>query len=512
MTAARISVLAAALVALGAPGARADVRLPALFSDHMVLQRDAPLSVWGWAAPGERVAVEAGGRRAEATAGPDGRWQVRLEPLAAGGPLDLTVAGRTTRVVRDVLVGDVWLCAGQSNMEMPLEDAAGAETEVPRADRPRLRLFVPAAVTPSDEPQADLPGAWVVCRPETARTFSAVGYYFGREVQDRLGAAVGLVGAYCGGSPAEAWLSRDAYEADPGLRTIRDHYYAELEGYVRNREKVLAKWREEADRARTDGRPVPPAPEPLPDLRTLPGRPSALFNALIAPLAPAAIRGALWYQGESNVGRSEDYARLLQGLIRDWRRHAGQGDFPFLLVQLPNHHERRSQPAESRWADLREAQARALALPRTALAVTIDLGDAADPHPKQKAEVGRRLAFAALAAAYGLDVAHSGPTYESMSLEGRKVRLRFRDTAGGLVARGGRLTGFAVAGDDRRFVWADGRIEGDTVLVWNPGVPRPAAVRYAWADNPECGLYNGAGLPAGPFRTDDWPLHRRYGD
>jgi len=503
----RTAALAAVLIVsvLPAPRAAAAVRLPAVISDHMVLQAGMNVPIWGWADPGERVTVTLDGQSASAMAGPSGRWTVHLGPMKAGGPVAMTVAGRNTVTVKDILVGEVWLCAGQSNMELPLRESADAQAEIARATYPRIRLFQHAEKRSADEPLPDLPGQWAECSPETAAVFSAVGYYFGRDLHQALQAPVGLMASNWGGSLAEAWISQASFDSDPDLKAAVEKYRKDMAGYIRTFEEKWAQWREDAQKAKAEGKPPPPQPPPVPDPKTIPGRPTTLYNAMIAPLVPFGIAGVIWYHGEANVPRAYAYRKVLPALIGDWRRNWGQGDFPFLIVQLPNHEARGALPEESEWAELREAQWMALAVPRTALAVTIDLGDSKDLHPKNKEDVARRLVLAALGTVYGKDVVYSGPLYESMKIEGRKARIRFKHVGGGLAAKGGKLTGFAVADDDRQFVWADAVIDGDTVVVSCRDVTRIVAVRYGWADNPACNLYNQEGLPASPFRTDDWP-------
>ena len=503
-------LMALAALWAAAPAVRADVRLPEVFSDHLVLQQGVPVSVWGWAAPGEEVTVSFAGQNIATHAGADGRWMVRLQPLKPGGPAaEMTVTGRNTLRVRDVLVGEVWVCAGQSNMELSLSQATGGEQEAARAADTQIRFFEYLIKKASAEPLPNVRGRWVVCTPETAARFSAVAYYFGRDLRQATGRPVGLIPATMGGSLAEAWISPVAFQGDKQLAAARTRYEKDIQSYLATLRKAVADWEEAAAQARAKGQPVPPAPPPVPDPQTLPGAPSSLYNGLVAPIIPLAIAGVAWYQGESNVPDSEAYRHVLTALIGDWRRAWGQGDFPFLVVQLPNHQARGTLPEMSLWAELRESQARAMALPRTALVVTIDLGDAVDIHPKNKQDVGRRLALAARAVAYGEKIVYSGPVYDSMTVEGGAVRLRFTHIGGGLESRGATLFGFVVAGEDKKFVSADAKIEGDTVVVSSRDVAKPVAVRYAWADNPACNLYNKDGLPAPPFRTDDWPLLSR---
>jgi len=453
---------------LVAAAAGADVRLPALFGDGMVLQRDTKLEIWGWAEPGERVEVALAGETAAAVAGADRRWSVRMGPFGASAGLTLVAAGRNRVVVEGVLVGDVWLCAGQSNLGWPVEAADGGGEAEPDV---RLRLFtVPARV--SNDPQTDVAARWEHADASSVPRFSAVAYGFGRRVRERLGVPVGLIQACVAGTPAEAWTSREALAADPALAPLVTR-----------------------DAGADEDRPGP-------------HRPGGLFHGMIAPLVPYALCGVLWYQGESNASRAEQYATLFPALIRDWRRAWGRGDFPFLYVQLANFGARTAEPGESAWAELREAQRLALALPHTAMAVAIDLGEADDIHPRQKREVARRLHLAALDVAYGGEgMVCSGPRFLDCEAREGGLVLRFRDAEGGLTTSDGRPPrGFAVAGEDRVWRRAEVRLEGSTAVVGHPDLSHPVAVRYAWADNPDANLCNAAGLPASPFRTDAWPL------
>jgi sialate O-acetylesterase len=624
--------------------------MPALFGDHMVLQRDSNVPIWGTAAAGSEVAVRLADQRAVARAGADGAWRIDLEPLPAGGPHELVVeaAGETLRF-SDVLVGEVWLASGQSNMQMPLAgwgEILDYETEIARADYPRIRLFQVERAT-AMQPRSDVATeGWQRCGPETVAEFSAVAYFFGRRLHREIGVPIGLIHTSWGGTLAEAWTSRETLEpmedfgaavrevaettledlaemgrireeematrrkalseADEGLAEgaplwagidLDDSTWSALElpldftdesqmelggalwfrrrveipghwlgselnlslGYIQEEDETFFNgtsigstsgwqprsyvvpvelvregsnvitvrnadlggfggiWGDAGDLAleRPNGDEIPLAGRwlhraglelgPLPPSPNSPHRPSVLYNAMIAPLAPYAIRGAIWYQGESNVERAYQYRTLFPALIRDWRRAWGREELPFYFVQLAAFLPTTAEPVESAWAELREAQSMALALPNTGMAVAIDIGDAKDIHPKNKQDVGNRLARLALARTYGADVPDSGPIYRGMTRLGSRIRLDFEHTRGGLEARGGALQGFAIAGDDRVFRWADARIEDDAVIVWGDEVPDPVAVRYGWADNPDCNLINAAGLPASPFRSDDWP-------
>jgi sialate O-acetylesterase len=491
---------------------RAEVKLRALFSDHMVLQRGAKAPVWGTADPGEQVKVTLGSASAQATADSAGQWKVELGPLEAGGPFEMTVAGTNTVTLHDVAVGEVWICSGQSNMEMAVGNSArawggvyNAEQEIAAGNYPMIRHFaVKRAV--AGKPQPDVTGQWVVATPETVGEFTAVGYFFGREIHEALGVPVGLIHTSWGGTPAEAWTSEQGLAADPDLASISKSWQeklAEYPGLLAGFRRELTQWDEASNQAEADGKVAPPPPKLPDDPRSNSWRASGLFNGMVAPLIPYAIRGAIWYQGESNADRAYQYRKLFPAMIQDWRRAWGVGDFPFLFVQLANFMQ--NSAPKTAWAELREAQAMTLSLPKTGMAVAADIGDPNDIHPKNKQEVGRRLALAALAIAYGKDVVYSGPVYESRTVEGKKIRLSFRQVDGGLFGKSSPLKGFEIAEADQKYVAAEAKIEGSTVVVRSGKTPRPVAVRYAWADNPECSLYNKSGLPAVPFRTDDWP-------
>ena len=460
--------LAAVLGLLAAP-AQATVRLPALVGAHMVLQRDRPVPVWGWAAPGEAVTVAFEGRTYAATTDSTGRWQATLPPQPAGGPHTLMVKGQNTIELTDVLVGDVWLASGQSNMQFKVKDrnpggyqpVQNADQEIAAANFPNIRFFT-VSQKAAAQPEAELAGAgWQVCGPATVADFSAVAYFFSRDLHQQYKVPMGVIVSSWGGTPAEAWVSAEGLKKLPGSAV------------------------------------QPMVKEPQ-------NAPSALYNGMIAPLLPYAIKGVIWYQGESNVGRAPQYRALFPGLIADWRTRWGY-QLPFLFVQLANFLPALPELSESDWAELREAQASALVLPGTGMATAIDVGEAEDIHPHNKQAVGRRLALAARHVAYGDEtVVYSGPTLASMAVTGPALRLKFDHRGTGLVAKDGSLRGFAVAGADHKFYWATAQVQGNEVVVKSAPVPAPVAVRYDWADNPNGNLTNREGLPAVPFRTDPW--------
>ena len=505
-------ILVILIVALGAGSAFADVTLPAVFSDHMVLQHGRAVSVWGWAEAGEKVTVSIAGRSVSCVAGSDGRWQVRLEALAPGGPHVLTVSGTNSLTVDDVLVGDVWLCSGQSNMAMAVCSAMNSEQEQAAANHPQIRHFKTASRA-VPEPQDRCDGSWAVCSPETVGTFTATGYFFGRELHKQLDIPIGLINSSWGGTAVEAWTSWSAQEDLRPLKSLHKEWADKISAYDADKARVqleqnLDTWKNRAAKARAAGRKPPRKPTLAADPAVNPNRPANLFNGMIHPLIPYGIRGAIWYQGERNTHGeiSKSYGLQLEAMIYDWRSRWGY-EFPFAWVQLPNFTDPQVEPVESTgWVIVREGMLKTLDLSQTGMAITIDIGDAGNIHPKNKQDVGRRLAKWALAEVYGKPGVSSGPLYKSMAKKGGAIVVNFDNVARGLVSKGDKLVGFTVAGADRKFVWADAKIVGDTVVVSSPKVKAPAAVRYAWAPNPKCNLYNSAGLPAGPFRTDNWPI------
>jgi len=603
--------------------AGADVRLPAQFGDHMVLQRNVPLPIWGWAAPGEQVTVRLARQSQQAITDATGVWRVSLPKMRAGGPYTLTVNGRTAVTCADVLIGEVWLCSGQSNMAIPLSYAANADQAIRAAYCPSLRLFS-SWYASRQTPQVACGGAWRVSTPESAQGFSAVAYFFGRKLQHELGVPVGVVQAAVGATAIESWINRTGIAGDPELNALGESADAEtakypadvddtgweapgladadwremtqpqgwdaakagmisLDGVVWLRRAVAipAEWAsksltlrfgpiDDGDSTYFNGLPVGAMDLNMPDVWKTPRAytvpaglvqagaaeiavrisnqfggggilgtpeqmtlapteapgaaislagpwryriaaswpenacPTGLYNGMIAPWTHCAIAGMVWYQGESNAGAAGRYRHLLPAMIAGWRSAWRRGDLPFLIVQLPNYLAAQPEPGESSWAELRDVQAfAATALPNVGLAVTIDIGDPQNIHPTRKLEVGDRLVLQALGIAYHRTSAYAGPTFAGMTREGdTALRVTFTHTDGGLrTVDGGPVRGFAIAGANNKFVWAKAIIEGDTIIVSNPFVTNPTAIRYAWADNPAVNLTNGAGLPAGPFRT-----------
>lgn len=501
--------LGLAVLALAATAAPAEVKLPAVISDHAVLQRDTAVPVWGTAAPGEEVTVTLADQMIVTKAGDDGRWRVKFEKLTAGGPHTLTVKGTNTLTVKDVLVGEVWLCSGQSNMAMAVSGCNNFDEEKAAATHPNIRMFREASGA-ATEPKTGGAGKWEVCSPTTVGGFSATAYFFGRDLHKALNVPVGLINSSVGGTPIEAWVSWDAQKDMNELKPLFEQWDKSAAAFDPKKaeadyQEKLAAWKEAAQKAKDAGQKPPQAPR-KPVHPTLDAHhPAVLFNGKIAPLVPYAIRGALWYQGESNANKyAPAYGAQLRSMIADWRTRWGQGEFPFAWVQLPNFHKLQTKPVEeSNWVTVRDQMDRALDVPNTGMAVTLDVGEANDIHPKNKQAVGHRLALWALAGVYGQkDVVASGPVYVSHEVKGNEVVVTFRNTSGGLSAKGGELKGFAICGPDKQWVWANARIEGDRVVLTHTEVKQPTAVRYAWADNPTATLINGAGLPAAPFRTD----------
>jgi sialate O-acetylesterase len=491
--------------------ARADVKLPAIFGSHMVLQQGQKDRVWGWADPGEDVTVTIGDQTKSTKADQDGKWMVTLEPISAGGPFTMTVKGKNTVTFDDVLVGEVWICSGQSNMQWNVAMSNDADLESLSAKYPKIRLIsVPQVGT--QEPQQDFKGEWQLCTPETAKWFSAVGYFFGRQLYETLDVPIGLINDAWGGSACEAWIKRDILAADEKYKPLLDRWAETEKNFPQAKadyEKKLAEFKEAEQKAKDENR-KPPNPPFNPDFQIKGNsRPGNIYNGVLKPTIGYGIRGVIWYQGESNAGRAYQYRDMFPLMIKSWRDEWGIGDFSFYWVQLADFLQEKREPGESQWAELREAQTMTLSkLPNTGEAVIIDVGEGRDIHPRNKQTVAKRLARWALAKDYGIRVSCQSPTYKSMEKQDNKLVLTF-DHAGaeGLYSFDvPEPRGFTIAGSDYKFVPAKAKIVGkDKVEVSSDEVSDPVAVRYGWADNPVCNLYSREGLPATPFRTDDRP-------
>jgi sialate O-acetylesterase len=486
----------------------AQVTLPRILSDHMVIQRDLPVHVWGRATPGETVSVTFRDENKTVTTNRLGRWSVYLKPGSAGGPFEMTVKGipaevasgavapgvSPAMVIRDILVGDVWVASGQSNMEFPMERAATGSTDLPHADNPRIRLLM-VKKRASDYPQddADTDG-WALSSPESAKEFSAVAWYFAREIEQREHVPVGVIDSTWGGTVAESWVRLTALGEDASLNPLFASRGKMLDK-APDTEYQIKEEQRQRDEAKAEGKPIPEFPWHPPLASWGPG---LLYNGMIVPLTPLPIRGAIWYQGESNsaLERFPLYNRIMRTLIEDWRRQWGVGDFPFLYVQISNF---KSTSLED-WANLRQQQVQTLGLRNTAMAVTIDIGNPDDVHPTDKLDVGHRLALAARNISYGEAVEYWGPMFRQATPEGQAIRAWF-DHAKGLTAKGGEVTGFEVAGIDGKFSAATAKVEGETIVVSSPSVPEPVYVRYGWTNSPQCNVFNGEGLPASPFTS-----------
>lgn len=505
---------------------RADVRLASIFSDHMMLQRDQPIHVWGRAEPGEGVRVKLGGAEASAQADTEGRWLVTLPAMKEGRDLELNVTGNNSVVVRDVILGDIWLCGGQSNMEWSMAGSDAAEDIKAAHFHDIRRVKIRHVESPRAEEDAPIGSPWKICTPESVREFTAVGFYFARDVQAATGVPIGILDDNWGGTAIEGWVPPEALELVPEFaaaaegrrKAIADHRAA-LPGRLDEIARWITATRQAlAANTPTERLPVPPA---LPVLPTVGGW-GPRYNAMIYPLIRFPVKGFLWYQGESNGGEGDSYRHKMHALVKGWRKAWGRDDLPFYFVQLASYQNPTDNPAGGDgWAKIREAQRHVLDIPHTGMAVitdTVPLAASGDIHPRNKFDVGKRLARWALNHDYGkADVVPSGPLFKALVVEGDKARVTFDHLGGGLMVgrkegkqpvvedAGGELKRFAIAGEDKKWHWADAAIVGDAVVVSSPAVPKPVAVRYAFSMNPDgANLYNHAGLPASPFRTDDW--------
>ena len=503
---------ACAVMLFGHLQACGELKIPAIFGNSMVLQRDQPIHVWGWANADSEIKIRIAEQTHTTKTNGDGRWDVMLTPLKAGGPLEMTITGDGRSVsLTEILVGEVWLCSGQSNMAMTVTGVHHAEEEIATADIPSLRMFTVKSGH-STQPQTDCEGNWVNSHPHTVGSFSATAYFFGKRLHEELNVPIGLINSSVGGTSIESWTSlpaqRAAKEIVPRLQAWEeeDRMYEAATAEARY-EKQLAAWqvqKEEAEKAgRKPGRRPQMAVQPHMDRNY----PSNLFNGKINPIVGYTIRGCIWYQGENSAGRgfAHLYHAQLKTLISDWRTRWGQGDFPFAWVQLPNFRAEQKAPSETTgWVQVQECMLHALSIPNTGMAITIDVGEANDIHPRNKQAVGWRLAQWALASVYEQQFVPTGPLYRSVEKDGNKMVISFDNCGSGLTGRQEMLEGFAIAGADRSFAWAKAKIDGDKVIVWHDDIADPQSVRYAWASNPKISLFNSANLPASPFRTDNW--------
>ena len=496
----------------------ANVTPASLFKDHMVLQYNMADPIWGTANAGEKITVKIANQVHSATTDSNGNWLIRLNKLTTGGPYTLIIKGKNIITINDVYAGEVWLCSGQSNMDMTVarEDRYWCgvfheKEEVAAANYPLIRIF-DADFSPAATPQTDVSGKWELVSPQTVGHMSAAAYFFARDLQEKIKLPIGLITTAYGASTAEAWTRVDALAKDTLFKKLLDNYKDKLAKYVTDTaaqtkfKAAYAIWKVKAAEAKAQGKDEvrsPRNPDPVFDQHN----PAVLWNGMVNPLIPYAIRGVLWYQGESNSPTASIYRQLMETLINDWRQQWGEGNFPFIYVQLANIGKTfDSLPAMGGTEAIkREAQLQNLSLPNTAMVVAIDNADSNNMkniHPKNKQEIGRRLALAAEAIAYAEKIEYSGPIYNKMKIEGNKIRIYFKHVDGGLTAKKKNLIGFAIAGQDKKFVCGNAAIDGNTVIVSSPGINKPIAVRYGWGNNPPTSLYNKVNLPASPFRTD----------
>ena len=496
-----------------AVSARAELKLPAIIGDEMVLQQQQADPVWGWDTPGTKVTVEFAGQTKTAEAGADGRWTVKLDPMPANAnPQAMTIKGSTSRTLQNVLIGEVWMCSGQSNMQWALAGDWNGDLEALGANLPGLRLVsVPQVGT--QEPQNDFKGQWRACTPDNCRGFSAAGFFFGRHLHQVLGVPVGLINNAWGGSAAEAWVKRSSLEQDPRFKALMERTVGQENALTSpeakaKHEAAMAKWKADSEKAKAEGKPQPKAPGSPDGWLNGNARPGNIFNGVLNPTLGYGIKGVIWYQGESNAGRAWEYRALFPFMIQQWRSEWKQGDFPFYWVQLADYMAEKPEPGDSAWAELREAQTMTLSLPKTGQAVIIDIGEGKDIHPRNKRDVGARLARLALAKDYGIALPHLSPVCKDVRIEGNKAVVTL-DMFGSELRPFDvqEAVGFAVCGADKVWRNAKGRITGkDSIEVTCDQIPNPVAVRYAWADNPVCNLFSKDGLPVTPFRSDDFDM------
>jgi len=478
----------------------ADVKLPSLIADRMVLQQNSNANIWGWASPGEKVAVKGSPKWAfnkTTIANKHGKWNIAIATPKAGGPYEITIKANNVIVLKDILIGEVWICSGQSNMDWPLKRALNSRNEVAAANHPDMRLFT-VKIKVASEPMEHCNGHWSSCSPQTAANFSAVAYYFGLYLQKELNVPIGLIYTRWSGTAAEAWTRKEYLQNNDILSPILkryDDYIANFAQHEKEYQQKFKKWQQDVEEAKTQGKYQPRKPRK--PTRVNESTPSSRYNGMIAPLIPYTIRGAIWYQGESNASRAWQYQTLFPTMIKNWRDDWNQGDFPFYFVQIA--------PWKDMNPEIREAQ---LITYRntinTGIVVTTDIGDIKDIHPPNKLDVGKRLSLWALAKDCGRkNIVYSGPLYKSYKIEGDKIRIYFDHTGSGLMARDGDLTHFTIAGKDNNFVQAKVVIDGDCVVVSSDLVKKPQSVRFAWSNTAEPNFFNKEGLPASPFRTDN---------
>ncbi|GAB5559970.1 MAG: sialate O-acetylesterase [Synoicihabitans sp.] len=501
----RFSSLIAVLggLAVLGPMLQADVALSNIFGDHMVLQRLQTNPLWGTADPGEKIVVKIHGQYHTTTADEAGDWRVMLNPVPTGGPYEMIIEANNTITLRDILIGEVWLCSGQSNMVRAVDSVYNADVEILSANYPNIRLISVPNVA-AEEPQDNFDGQWEACSPTTVASFSAVGYVFGRRLHNTLGVPIGLIDNAWGASNAEAWVPRETLEADEAYHPLLAHWDQVAADYSDEKHEAALQKFHDWQKAGKPGRNQRAPRDP----RSSQKRPANLYNGVLHPVLGYGIRGTIWYQGEGNAGRAYQYRDLFPLMITTWREQWGLGDFPFYWVQLADYRAEQPEPGDSDWAELREAQTMTLSLPHTGQAVIIDTGEARDIHPRDKQTVAHRLVRHALAKDYGYDIAAESPRYATMEQGDGAITLTLDHVSkDGLFAFDvPEVRGFAIAGEDQKFVWAEAEITGrNQIKVSSPDVPHPVAVRYAWADNPVANLRDLNGLPVTPFRTDDWP-------
>ena len=491
----------------------AELTLPAIIGDHMVLQRNQADPIWGWDTPGTKITVSFSNQNHSATAGADGKWSVKLSPMPANAtPQTLTINGSSKREIQDVLVGEVWMCSGQSNMGFMLAADWNGDLHAASSKLPNLRLIkVPNLGT--QDLKTDFKGAWKPSSPESSRFFSAVGFLYGRYLHQILDVPVGLIDNSWGGSSAEAWIRRSALDVDPRFKplmnsTAKREADANTDQAKLDYDQAMLKWKEACEIAEAEKKPLPREPESLTKWLTGNNRAGNIFAGVVNPTLPFGIKGVIWYQGESNSGRAWEYRELFPFLIEQWRKEWAQGDFPFYWVQLADYTPENPKPGDSSWAELREAQTKTMRLPNTGQAVIIDLGEGKDIHPKNKHDVAARLVRWALVKDYGLKFPYRSPEFKNLSITGDKALVTINCFGSKLrpfdveEARG-----FAICGEDKVWHWAKGTIIGtEQVEVTSPQVAAPVAVRYAWSQNPVCNLFSNEGLPVTPFRSDDFDM------